>query len=103
MAFENDAKAYVQGLCSDGTFITGDLVGVNSELDTAEARVAIAVDGTNATQKRIIISRIDGIFNWKYYDVPSDPMLNDSQSNTALLLQKIVELTSRIDALIAPV
>lgn len=65
MAFEQDAIQYVNSLCINGTFLSGDIVGVNETLENAQAKVTVLKNG-EGFEKYILINRIDSIFSWKY-------------------------------------
>jgi len=65
MRFEDEAIQYLIGLCTDGTFITGNIVGINETLETSEARVMVEIN-TDINERSILIYKLNSIFTWKY-------------------------------------
>ena len=65
MNFENDAIEFLNTLCINGTFISGDIIGVNEVLKTAQSKVMVEIN-SEISERLIIIYKLDSVLTWKY-------------------------------------
>lgn len=70
MRFEDLSNQYLSELVSGGVILTGQLHGVNEDLQTSNGVATFLING-ESKEKKIFIHKINDVMSWKFL-VPSD-------------------------------
>jgi hypothetical protein len=65
MRFEDEVIQYLIELCKNGTFISGNVVGINESLETSDANVMVEVNDS-INERTILIYKKSSVLTWKY-------------------------------------